>query len=270
MVKHFVIIFFLIFQLTGFAVDSFRFAFITDLNIQNNNTQPTEDLQYAINEINNTPNIDFIIIGGDVTESGDSASLSQAKALLNKLNKPYYITFGNHDVRMSTPEKRVYLKIFETDRFSFYHKGVHFIGFTTAPVLTYGVGHIAIKDINWVSSELGKIINETPVIATTHYPLQKGDVDNWFEITDILRQYNVQAILNGHYHRNALLNYDGLAGIVNRSTLRGKEQKGGYSIFTVSDSLSVSEKIIDVEEREWLAIPIEQHVFEAPDLLLLK
>jgi len=84
-------------------------------------------------------------------------------------------------------------------------------------------------------------------------------------MTDILRKYNIQAVLNGHYHRNALLNYDGIAGLVNRSTLRAKELKGGYSIYTISDSLSVSEKLIDSDEREWLSIPIEKRVYEVPD-----
>ncbi len=270
MTKQFLIALLLIFQLSAYCSDSFRFAFITDMHIDINNEQPTNDLLAAINEINSNNAIEFILIGGDVTENGDSASLCKAKLLLNQLKKPYYITFGNHDVRASKPDNRVYKTLFGYDRFSFTFKSVHFIGLSTFPISTYGVGHVAEQDIVWLKSELDQQKPQTPLIVTTHYPLLTGDVDNWFELTDLLRKYNVQVVLNGHYHRNALLNYDGLAGLVNRSTLCGKAIIGGYSIYTVSDSLSVSEKLIDSNEREWLRIPIEKRTYEDPDKSLRK
>jgi len=270
MIKHLLLVLLLIFQFNAFCVDRFRFAFITDMHIDVNNEQATQDLQSAINEINNNNEIEFILVGGDVTENGDSTSLSNAKQLLDQLKKPYYITFGNHDVRASKPDNRLYTTIFGSDRFSFSYKDVHFIGFSTVPVSNYGAGYIATRDIAWIKTELALLMPEKPLIVTTHYPLLTGDVDNWYEMTDVLRKYNIQAILNGHYHRNALLNYDGIAGLVNRSTLRGKEIKGGYSIYTVSDSLSVSEKLIDSDEREWLTIPIEKRLYEAPDKSLRK
>ena len=270
MTKQFIVALLLIFQLNVFCIDSFRFAFLTDMHIDINNERPTNDLLSAVNEINNNKEIEFVLVGGDVTENGDSASLCKAKQLLNQLKKPYYITFGNHDVRASKPENRIYTSIFGSNRFSFTYRNVHFIGFSTVPVSNYGTGHVSTQDIAWIKTELTQQNTEKPLIVTTHYPLLTGDVDNWYEMTDVLRKYNIQVILNGHYHRNALLNYDGIAGLVNRSTLRGKESKGGYSIYTVSDSLSVSEKIIDSDEREWLTIPIEKRTYEAPDQLLRK
>lgn len=264
MTKHFIILLLLIFQFSAYSRGSFRFAFITDMHIDINNEKPTNDLLAAVNEINSKNDIEFILIGGDVTENGDSASLCKAKELLTNFKKPYYITFGNHDVRVSKPENRLYHAIFGSDRFSFTHNGIQFVGFSTVPVSNYGIGHIATCDIDWVKTELTQK-SELPLIVTTHYPLLTGDVDNWYEMTDVLRKYNTQVVLNGHYHRNAILNYDGIVGLVNRSTLCGKELKGGYSIYTVSDSLSVSEKIIDQQEREWLTISIEKRTYEAPD-----
>jgi hypothetical protein len=85
-----------------------------------------------------------------------------------------------------------------------------------------------------------------------------------------LRKFNVQALLNGHYHRNALLSYDGIPGIVCRSTLSKNGATGGYTIFTVSDSLQVSEKIIKAAPSEWLVLPIEQKKYELPDPTLRK
>jgi outer membrane protein assembly factor BamB len=101
-----------------------------------------------------------------------------------------------------------------------------------------------------------------PIFVVTHYPLQTGDVDNWFCMTDVLRKYNIQAVLGGHYHRNALWNYDGLPGIIFRSTLRGTESVGGYSILSVSDSIRVFEKNIGQPELKWLTLPFETKKYE--------
>lgn len=270
MTKQFLIALLLIFQLSAYCGGSFRFAFITDMHIDIKNEKPTNDLLATVNEINSNNDIEFILIGGDVTENGDSASLYKAKLLLNQLKKPYYITFGNHDVRASKPENRIYKTLFGADRFSFTFNDVHFTGLSTVPISNYGAGHVAMQDVAWLKSELEQQKPQTPLIVVTHYPLLTGDVDNWFDLTDLLRKHNVQVVLNGHYHRNALLNFDGIAGIVNRSTLSGKELRGGYSIYTITDSLSVNEKLIDKEEREWLTIPIENRIYEAPDPMLRK
>ena len=29
-----------------------------------------------------------------------------------------------------------------------------------------------------------------------------GDVDNWYEVTDAVRPYNVRLFIGGHYHSN--------------------------------------------------------------------
>jgi hypothetical protein len=100
-------------------------------------------------------------------------------------------------------------------------------------------------------------LKKKQTFIVTHYPLLTGDVENWKDLTDVLHQFNVKAILNGHYHRNVLLNYDGIPGIVNRSTQRVKNPAGGYSIYTVSDSLTVSEKRIGEAEDVWLRLPLE-------------
>lgn len=234
------------------------FALLTDMHIDLTNTQTTQDLANAVADINANKVIEFILIAGDVTDKGDSLSLLKAKNMLSKLQQPYYITFGNHDVISSQPTNRLYMNIFGNDKFSFTHKGKHFIGFTTCPEKQYGHGQCSSVDIHWIDSTLNTIDNKTPIFALTHYPLQKGDVTNWVELTNTLRKYNVQAVLNGHYHRNALLMYNEIPGIVNRSTLRKSETFGGYSLYTIDQSIIVFEKLINTEAEEWLQIPIEQ------------
>jgi 3',5'-cyclic AMP phosphodiesterase CpdA len=178
--------------------------------------------------------------------------------LLGKLHMPYYIVPGNHDIRWSEPQATNFATVFRADKFTFTHKGYQFIGFTTTPPAKPGNGIIKKEDIDWMKIVLEKAGKEMPVFAVTHYPLQKGDVDNWKDATDVLKRYNILAVLGGHYHRNVLFNYDGIPGIVCRSALRAKNPVGGYSIFSVSDSIKVSEKRIGQPEELWLALPIKK------------
>ena len=225
----------------SYAAESFRFALFADLHVQMINPQPAIDLQNAVNDVNALSGIDFVIVSGDVTESGDLASLQKAKSILDGLKIPYYITVGNHELKWSESGATDFVKVFGADKFSFTHKGFKFVGFATGPVIKMGDGHVAPQDIDWVDAELLKSSKNTPVIAVTHYPLQTGDVDNWYDMTDVLRKYNVQAVLGGHYHRNVIFNYVEIPGVINRSTLKAKEATGGYSLdVPLTPSIKVS------------------------------
>ncbi|MFR6708270.1 MAG: hypothetical protein ACLUSK_07485 [Bacteroides stercoris] len=52
-------------------------------------------------------------------------------------------------------------------------------------------------------------------------------MDNWYEVTDAVRPYNIRLFIGGHYHRNRDLRYDGIPGILMRSNLRDKDGKAG-------------------------------------------
>lgn len=233
------------------------FALLTDMHIDIQKTSPSEDLTLAIDEINSTNEIDFIVVTGDVTDKGDSLSLVEAKRLLDKLKRPYYISFGNHDVLSSTYSNRVYMNVFGRDQFSFQHRGIQFIGFSTYPEHRVGQGHCSKADLSWLDTNLMKLEKQTPILILTHYPLQKGDVENWHQLLDILRKYNVQAVLNGHYHRNALLNFNEIPGIVNRSLLGFKKNQGAYTLYQLDNHINVYEKKKGLEPEQWLQIPIE-------------
>lgn len=249
-----IILLFYLFTLT--AAKPFRFVFFTDLHISTTNPKPTEDLQNAVDEVNTLSGIDFVLVSGDVTQIGDTASLKLAKQNLDKLKIPYYVTAGNHEYRINSDNDSNFIRVFADDKFSFVHNDVRFIGFTIKPIPEIGIGHVSQQNINWLKAKLQENGNKYPVFVVTHYPLQKGDVDNWSSVMDVMQKNNVKAVLGGHYHRNVLFNYNGIPGIIQRSTLRGKDNIGGYSILSVSDSIKVFEKKIGQPEQEWLALPI--------------
>lgn len=245
----------LLLQVSVYAAKPFRFALFTDMHISVLKPQNAEDLKIAIEEVNANPQLNFVLVAGDDTDMGDTTSLKIAKQLLDKLNKPYYITTGNHDTRHGKIGFGAFISVFGNDRFSFTASGYRFIGFPTGPVAGGKFGHISSADLSYVSQEMQKSPT-LPVFLITHYPLLEGDVDNRTDLFALWSKSHVVAVLNGHYHRNAVFDYNGVPGIVNRTTQRGKLPQGGYSVYTVSDSLKVTEKIIGQPEREWLTIPI--------------
>ena len=254
---------FLLFQfLSVSATSPFHFALLTDLHISRGNTS-VEDLENSVKQINNTPAIEFVLVTGDVTEFGDKVSLEKAKELLDKLNVPYYITSGNHETKWSASGHTDFTRIFGDDKFAFEYKGVRFFGFNTGPVLRMADGHVSPQDITWLQNELSKKDKSLPVILATHYPLQYGDVDNWYELTDAVRSHNIRAVLGGHYHRNAVFAYDGIPGLINRSNLRAKADVGGYSVYSVTpDSLIVYEQNIGSEPKHWIALSMTDKYYD--------
>lgn len=246
-----------VFVVSAHAKD-FRFALFTDLHITHSTTA-AEDLQKAVNQVNATPGLDFVIVSGDVTEEGDRASLEKAKSILDKLNVKYYITSGNHETKWSESGCTDFSEVFGSDRFRFEHDGYLFLGFNSGPVMRMSDGHVAPQDISWLKNELTKAGAGKPVVLVTHYPLRDGDVDNWYEVTDVVRNYNIKVMLGGHYHSNKQWSYDGIPGILNRSTLRAKEPVGGYSVYEVtSDSIRVSEQLIGGEPKRWGGVSLKE------------
>jgi len=198
-----------------------------------------------------------VLIAGDDTDLGDTTSLKIAKQLLDKLKVPYYITTGNHDTGQGKIGSVNFVHVFGTDKFSFTFNGYQFIGFPSGPVKLNAKGHITIEDLEFVKAKLNILKTNESAFIITHYPLLEGDLDNRLDLINLMQKYDIKAVLNGHYHRNAIFNYDGIMGIVNRSTQRAKQLQGGYSIYYVSDSLYVSEKNIGQPEREWLVMPLK-------------
>jgi outer membrane protein assembly factor BamB/predicted phosphodiesterase len=244
---------------------TFRFAVFTDIHISQANPQPAQDLLDAVNDLNSQTGIAFVLVTGDITENGDGKSLREAKKLLDGLKMPYFIIPGNHDTKWTESGATDFKQVFGDDKFRLIFNGFAFLGVNSGPVLRMGDGHIAPQDIQWLERQLKNIGKKTPVFLVTHYPLKTGDVDNWFVVTDLIRKYNTQAVIGGHYHRNMALSYDGIPGIINRSTLRGNAPAGGYTIYDMSDSLYISEKPTGAASIRWHALPIDEKMYTEGD-----
>lgn len=78
-------------ELWGCGRDTIRFAFISDLQRHYNDTKDCVEL------LNHRTDVDFVLIGGDLTDFGSTDEYKWITEHLQKLRKPWLTTIGNHD-----------------------------------------------------------------------------------------------------------------------------------------------------------------------------
>lgn len=259
---HLIIILFLNVSIYG---QSFKFAWISDTHV--GGTTGTDDLISTIEDINSLTDIEFIILSGDITETGKTVDLQQSKKILDRLNKPYYIIPGNHDTKWSESGCTMFEKIFGCDKFIFDFAGIRFIGMHQGPIMRMGDGHFSPEDLRWLDSTLSKITDQNqPLFFVTHYPLDNS-IDNWFEVIERLKKYNTKLVLCGHGHANRLYNFEGIHGIMGRSNLRAKENLGGFNIVEVAkDSIFFFERTPSLKTKPvWLKLSLSEKAHVTSD-----
>ena len=227
------------------ATEKFTFAWISD-NHLGSFAYAEDDLVQAIEDINQMDTVEFVLLTGDLTEFGVTSEFALLKEKLAALNKPYYMVDGNHDVNWSENGTTTFEHYFKGNapRFCFDAHGIRFIGCGSGPMLRMGAPHIPREEINWLKSVLDTTSKDQPIIFANHFP-QFEEIANSYEVTNILKEYNVQYILCGHFHVNSTKEYNGLTSVLGRSLLRRSDPMGGYNIVTVTpDSMFVAERTV--------------------------
>jgi outer membrane protein assembly factor BamB len=250
----------------GFRAEAqlpFKFAFVSDTHINEENETASEDLQRSINDINAQQDIDFVVITGDITELGTNEEVRRAKTIFDKLRMPYRILPGNHDTGWSESGGVTFAREFGYDKFVLDHKGYRFIGCASGPYVRMADGHIPRESLIWLDSVLAATPKDMPLVFLNHFPLSRG-LDNWYEITDRLKKYNTQFVLAGHNHTSSAADFEGIPGTIGRTNLRGKEESGAYNIVTVrADSVIFEDRNpLTKEKKQWRSIALGKRNFE--------
>lgn len=190
---------------------------------------------------------------------------------------PVHYTLGNHDlfgiqtrsgVAPTDPEygKKAFQDRYGPTHYSFDRKGWHFVvldSLAVHPNRTY-TGEIGEEQIAWLRADLEKAGRHTPVIVVTHIPIVTAAVNyvsraDWLQRTpdigglvntlmvtdstdviDVLLDYNVRCVLQGHTHINEEIEFRGLhfstSGAVCGDWWRGPRAgtREGFSIVTLT------------------------------------
>lgn len=236
----------LLFVISVNGQNSGKFAFLADTHLAEGANSIAE-LEACIADINSNPEISFSIFAGDITEFGSDREIKLAKSVIDKLEKPYYIVAGNHDSKWSESGCNTFEQVFGYGHFDFEAFGIKFIGTNSGPNMRMAPALVPRESVLLLDSLVKSIPSTTPIIFVNHFP-QDTSVLNYFEVLDILKRGNVQLVMGGHWHRNVKLNYEGIPGVLGRSSQSRGHKGAGYNIVTVEDGkISISEKVVGAE-----------------------
>ena len=221
------------------------FALLADLHVYPY-TKSDSSLRLIVNEINKS-NVSFTVVAGDLTNEGSDAELMAVKKALDKLEKPCYVLPGNHETNWAESAGLTIERLWGNDRFLFDFQNFLFVGFNTGPYMKMGDGHVKQEDLQWLKRQLQqKMTKDKILISFAHYPLAEG-LDDWVQVTDILKSFRCKIAFCGHGHQLKLLNFNGIPGIMGRSVISGKSTIPGYNIVTLrNDSVLVFNKELSV------------------------
>ena len=218
-----------------------KFAFLTDVHLCEGSPR-IDNLRRCIADINAQPDIQFTVFGGDITEFGADAEIALAKGLIDALERPYWIVAGNHDAKWSESGCNTFARVFGYEQFEFEAGGIKFLGCNSGPNMRMAPALLPHESLVWLDSIMTATPKEQPVIFVNHYP-QDTSILNYFQVMNTLKKGNIQLLIGGHWHRNTILNYEGVPGILGRSPDRGKEV--GYNIIEIHDgTFTAHERIL--------------------------
>lgn len=209
--------------------DTLKFAHVSDVHFSDKSVDTSykllshskELLRDVVVQINQSPNIDFVIETGDLVDKPRKDFLEIAVNEMNRLKSPWYFAFGNHDAAIGTSfKKEKYFEYLKNHNKSmknfdkFYYSLVPKKGYrviildASVDYKVTATGEITKEQLEWLDIELknAQEKNELPLIFL-HHPLQEPfpsynhRIVNTQEFKEILSHYTMpMAIFSGHYH----------------------------------------------------------------------
>lgn len=123
------------------------------------------ELDRFVKKVNTIPELDFILIAGDISDFGLLQEFEWMTKRLSNLNKPYFGVIGNHD--LTGNGEAVFERMFGPLNFSFVYDSIKFIGHNTNS-LEYDRDNI--PDINWLENQLRTDSSVKHIVAVSHVP----------------------------------------------------------------------------------------------------
>jgi len=244
-----------------------RVALLSDphVNLATNglNAEFKGRFESAIKQVN-AAKVDFVLIAGDLTQSGKAEEFAAFKKLVKRLKPPVLFVPGNHDVghkfhsgqtNGTVTAERVadYEKVFGTSFFAKKVSGVRVVGINSS-LLGSGLQRET-EQWKFLEKQFGKV-SPTPVILFMHYPLFVKAPDEpggaYYNtgpepraaLFNLLRQGGVKTVLTGHLHRSLSHELDGMKLIttppISFGSPRGKQPEG-WTLVTIFESGEVEQ-----------------------------
>ena len=235
----------------GLAFEKVKFAVISDPHISIPQQKGVTDgfklglqtqmlAENTVAELNKIPDLQFVIVTGDLTQDAEPWNIDAMRRILDGLKVPYFVTLGNHDLSRVPHDLKD-----QPITLSKYTVAGAFIGKSggMTPGMTYFAQEVA-KDLvlinldssraqifvpeaglndyggiidpgqlRWLENTLQANQGKTILVMTHHsfFPWCEGDrtdhhnwswfrLDNGDTVQAMLKKYGVKAVLTGHRH----------------------------------------------------------------------
>lgn len=274
--KKFFTLFVLIVGILIFAPKSFaeniKFVQITDAHMAKNSEFSQRVLKATVEDINKQSDISFVVFTGDNINYAEEEDLKIFAKIVRKLNVPYYIVIGNHDVyKTNGMSKTHYLRILRESNhlirqkkpnYKFTKKGFVFLIVDGAKEVIPGpAGYFKKDTLAWLDKMLTKNKKKTVVIFQ-HFPIEYPEgaagrlkTHKTYKVEDykdiIEKHNNILAIVSGHLHTNGENMKNGVYHISSPSLLAMPHSYKIIDIVTTKDfSPIIYTQLRDVQVNE--------------------
>ena len=211
-----------------------KFAQVSDVHFSTRNVNTTFKLTAesprllddVVSQINETPDIDFVMFTGDLIDKSYEKELTAVLPHVEKLKYPWYFVFGNHDPCVGGYlTKKLYIDILRNHNKNFtttkpYYsfvpqKGYKVIGLDSIiDTRITSNGQIDAEQLKWLDEELKNskkdivlIFLHVPVVEP--FPSETHRLLNAGEVQAVIEKYsNPIAVFQGHYHANKITQHN--------------------------------------------------------------
>lgn len=209
--------------------EPFKVALISDSHYH------FEELEAAINHINQRIDISFIIVTGDISENGLQKEFELFHTRMVRARVPYLTVIGNHDHLSNGAE--VYKQMFGPLNYTFTFHNTKFIMWDNVAWESRKA-----PDWSWFKNQLTETSEEhstnesNQIIPVSHIPPDDLQVcDSLSRYQQLLRDHNIQMSVHGHMHEYSNRRLDGTNA---QCITIGSPQKHNYAVLTISDSVT--------------------------------
>lgn len=234
-----------------------KFIQVTDSHFIAKDKYRTEVLKQTVKSINKEKDVEFVVFTGDNLDSPKEAYLPEFVNIINKLDVPYYLVIGNHDVfKNNGLSKAHYLEIVKDNNCFYKYKKPNYVfkenGFVfivldgAKEVIPGAIGYYKDDTLKWLEKQLKKY-SKSPVIIFQHFPIVTAkerpthtvyQKEKYFDILD--RHNNVVSIIAGHLHVNSEIMKNGVYHITSPTLLSTPPV---YKVITVTTTKGFSPMI---------------------------
>ncbi len=168
---------------------------------------------HAVDQINETRDVRFAVVIGDLTTSAKLSEFNLAKASLDRFRVPYFAVPGNHDVQAGAPNPLAnYLRDFKARNWVHEEDAWSFIGLDSCEGTSSDVS-IGAEQIEWLKKHIKKIGPNRPIGMFAHHPFNpktKYRVKNADEVLALFADRKLKFVACGHWHGNQVEEQNGV------------------------------------------------------------